>query len=77
MNEYAAVNAKRGHPRKQHVIGDDISYTRDYISCACGWSGKARDETAWAAHRLSVGAPRTNSGILGPARGKSALRVMP
>jgi hypothetical protein len=75
MNEYAAATAKRRLPRKLHVI-DAISYSQDRLVCACG-EAMSTLGGAFALHRAAVGAPRLNSGILGPARGASALRVRP
>lgn len=34
-----------------HYILPTISYSRDFIECACGWSGKAKDGLDWAEHR--------------------------
>ncbi len=69
MNEYATATARRTLPPKLHVIGDDISYTRDHVSCACGWVGKAAGGIDYLEHRKAVGErPLTLSTSYGSGR---------
>lgn len=70
---YAPVNDRRQRP-SGHLIAD-VSYSEDRLDCTCGVVMHAARAVDWIAHRKDVGEPVSQSGILGPAKTRKALRV--